>query len=292
MYILLAVAAAFLFALGTVLQQRAAVREPASTARGAAALLLHLARRPVWLGGILADGLGFVAQAAALGLGKLVVVQPVLATTVVFSLPLGARLTSQRIGHRDVVAAIVVTAGLAAFLVVSDPSGGRDDAPVGDWLLAAIPIAVVCAALVGAGWRARPGIKAALLGTAAGILFGASAALTKATVDQLDEGVLDLVLDWHVYALLAVGYVSMTLSVASLQTGVLAPAIATASIFDPIASVVLGTTLLDESLREDALGIGFSALALVAMFWGLLTLARSQGATAEPPTAPALPDAG
>ena len=281
MYIVLAVAAAFFFALGTVLQQRAAVREPASTARGAAALLVHLARRPTWLGGIAADGLGFVAQAAALGLGKLVVVQPVLATTVVFSLPLGARLSNQRITRRDMIAAVVVTAGLAAFLVASDPSGGRDDAPIRDWLLAAIPIAVVCAALVGAGWRARPALKAALLGTAAGVLFGVSAALTKATVDQLDDGVLALVLDWHVYALLAVGYVSMTLSVASLQTGVLAPAIATASIFDPITSVVLGTTLLEESLHEDGLGVALSVLALVVMFGGLIELARSQGADPE-----------
>jgi drug/metabolite transporter (DMT)-like permease len=292
MYIVLAVAAAFLFALGTVLQQRAAVREPASTARGAAALLLRLARRPVWLGGILSDGFGFVAQAAALGLGKLVVVQPVLATTVVFSLPLGARLTSQRIGPRDVVAALVVTAGLAAFLVLSDPSGGRDDAPVRDWLLAAVPIAAACAVLVGAGWRAAPGIKAAFLGTAAGILFGVSAALTKATVDQLDEGALGLILDWHVYALLAVGYVSMTLSVASLQTGVLAPAIATASIFDPIASVALGTTLLEESLHEDALGVALSVLALVVMFGGLIVLARSQGGGAERGTEDSRPDAG
>ena len=281
MVIALAAAAALLFALGTVLQQRAAVREPSGGPRGAASLLMRLARRPVWIGGIAADGLGFAAQAGALAVGRLAVVQPVLASMVVFALPLGAWLTDQRIRAREWTAAAVVTAALIAFLVVANTGGGRDDAPIGEWLVAAIPVGAVCAVLVAAGWRARPGAKAALLGIATGILFGVSAALTKATVDQLDDGILHLVLDWHLYALLAVGYASMTLSEVSLQTGVLAPAIATASIFDPIASVALGVTLFEESLHDDALGVAASILALGVMFAGLVVLARSEGARPE-----------
>jgi drug/metabolite transporter (DMT)-like permease len=288
MAVALALAAALLFALGTVLQQRAAVQDRSRSARGAAALLLRLARRPVWIGGIVADGLGFLAQAAALGIGRLAVVQPVLATTVVFALPLGVWLTKQRIHRREVVAAVVVTLALVAFLVVSNATGGRDDAPIGEWLVAAIPTGAVCAVLVALGWRASPGVKATLLGTATGILFGVSAGLTKATVDQLDDGVLDLLIDWHLYALIIVGYASMTLSEVSLQTGVLAPAIATASILDPLASVVLGVTLFEESLHDDAFGTVLTIAALGVMFAGLVVLAGSEGAEAEPePSAPA-----
>ena len=71
---------------------------------------------------------------------------------------------------------------------------------------------------------------------AAGILFGLSAALTKATVDQLDEGIFHVFITWHLYALIAVGYAGMTLSQIALQTGVLAPAIATFSILDAVTS--------------------------------------------------------
>jgi drug/metabolite transporter (DMT)-like permease len=286
MAVALALAAALLFALGTVLQQRAAVQDRSRSARGAAALLLRLARRPVWIGGIVADGAGFVAQAAALGIGRLAVVQPVLATTVVFALPLGVWLTNQRIHRREVVAALVVTLALVGFLVVSNTTGGRDDAPIGDWLVAAIPTTVMCAVLVGLGWRASPGVKATLLGTATGILFGVSAALTKATVDQLDDGVLDLLIDWHLYALIVVGYASMTLSEVSLQTGVLAPAIATASILDPIASVVLGVTLFEESLHDDAFGVVLTIASLGVMFAGLVVLAGSEEANGEPDPEP------
>ncbi|MGH2962792.1 MAG: DMT family transporter [Solirubrobacterales bacterium] len=283
MEIALAAAAAFFFALGTVLQQKGAVAEaPGTSATGAAKLLLRLARRPVWIGGIVADALGFACQAIALGIGKLVVVQPILATSVVFSLPLGARMTNQRISRRDVAAAIAVTAGLAVFLVVGDPTGGRDDAPFGEWLVAAIPLAALSAVAVGAGWRASAGVKAALLGTAAGLLFGLCAALTKATVDQLDEGVFHVFIDWHLYALIAIGYLGMTLSEIALQTGVLAPAMATFSILDAVTSVVLGVTLLHESLRDDALGITIDVVALAVMFAGLVVLAGAEGARSKP----------
>ena len=133
MEVVLAAAASFFFALGTVLQQKGAVAEGGGgTGAGAAKLLLRLARRPVWVGGIVADGLGFLSQAAALAIGRLVVVQPVLATSVVFALPLGAKITDQRISRRDVTAAVIVTAGLAVFLVVGNPEGGRDNAPFGE----------------------------------------------------------------------------------------------------------------------------------------------------------------
>jgi drug/metabolite transporter (DMT)-like permease len=283
MEVAFAAASAFFFALGTVLQQKGAVAEPSGgSARGAAKLLLRLARRPVWIGGIAADALGFVCQAVALGIGKLVVVQPILATSVVFSLPLGARITDQRISRRDVLAAVAVTAGLAVFLVVGDPTGGRDDAPFGDWLVAVAPIVVLCAVLLATGWRGSPGVKAALLGTAAGLFFGLSAALTKATVDQLDEGVLHVFVTWHLYALLAVGYAGMTLSEIALQTGVLAPAVATFSILDAITSVVLGVTLFQETLRDDAFGIALDVAALGVMFAGLVVLAGAEGARAKP----------
>ena len=126
MDIVLALVAALLFAVGTVLLQRAGMDEPAGGSDSG--LLLRMARRPVWLAGIAADGLGFAAQAAALSLGRLAVVQPLLVTSVVFSLPLGARFTGQRIRPADVAAAALVVGALVAFLVVADPSGGRDDA--------------------------------------------------------------------------------------------------------------------------------------------------------------------
>jgi drug/metabolite transporter (DMT)-like permease len=283
MEIALALGAALCFALGTVLQQKGAIQSSDEEALKAN-FLLTLARRPVWLAGLAVDGLGFVCQAAALGIGRLVVVQPLLATSVVFALPFGAKLTNQHVGRREIIGAVAVVIGLGAFLVAADPSGGKDDASPSAWLIGGAIIVAVCTALVIAGMRARPTAKAALFGTAAGILFAVSAGLTKAVVDQLGEGVFTIFADWHLYALIVVGYVSMTLSQTSLQTGALAPAMATQMTFDPLASVLIGTLMFGETIHEDPVGLAASTVALLVMFAGLGLLARS--APADLPPAP------
>ncbi len=280
---LLALVAALLFALGTVLQQKASLDDPSTAEGSGAGLLVRMARKPVWLAGILADAFGFIAQAVALTIGRIAVVQPLLVTSVVFALPLGARLTGQRIHRREVWAAVVVTAALAVFLIVADPSGGRDDAPLHQWLIAGAAFGGASAVLVlAARATASPKSKAALLGTATGLLFGLSAALTKAVGDQFEEGVFTIFTNWHLYALIVVGYASMTLNQLALATGALAPAIATAMAFDPIASVILGMTLLQESLHPSALSAAAALAALGATVAGLAVLARSQEAAEAP----------
>jgi hypothetical protein len=205
-----------------------------------------------------------------------VVVQPILATSVVFSLPLSAKLGGRRVVPREMAAALVVTAGLAAFLVLADPGGGRDDATTAAWLVSFAIAGVVCAGLVLAA-RGRSAIhRAALLGTAAGIMFGLSAGLTKAVVEQLDEGVLSVLGDWHLYALIVVGYVSMTLSQSSLQTGALAPAVATQMAFDPVASLLLGTLAFEETIHDSTAGLVGALLGIVAMLAGIAYLAAVQ----------------
>jgi drug/metabolite transporter (DMT)-like permease len=273
----LALVAALLFAFGTVLQQKEAQEVSDDDARKAG-FLLRLARRPVWLAGMAADGVGYGAQAAALGIGRIVVVQPLLATTVVFALPLGARILGQPIRRRDVLAALAVTAGLGVFLVLADPQGGRADATTAAWFASFGVAAVVCVPLVLAGHAARtPAMKATLLGIATGILWGLSAGLTKAVVEDLDEGVLAVLGDWHLYALAVVGWASLTLAQASLQAGALAPAVATQAALDPIASVLLGTLAFEETLHHGALGIAGSLFGFLAMVGGIVVLASAQG---------------
>ena len=137
--------------------------------------------------------------------------------------------------------------------------------------------------LVLAARRRSPARRAALIGTAAGVLFALSAALTKATVDVLDEGVLEVFVDWHLYGLLVVGYVSMSLSQASLQTGALAPAVATQMSLDPITSVLLGTLAFEESIHETAGGLALALAAFAVMIAGLVYLALHRQAPEPAP---------
>ena len=289
MDIVFALAAALFYALGTVLQQQVASRSSEEEARSAG-FLVRLARQPRWLAGVASDAVGFVAQAVALAAGRLVVVQPLMATSMVFALPLGAKLGRRRVGRRQLAAAIAVTAGLAVFLVAADPSGGRDDATTAAWIVSFAVIAGVSGALMLAARGRAPAMRAALLGSAAGIMFGLAAALTKATVELLDEGVLTVLGDWHLYALIAVGYLSMSLSQRSLQSGALAPASATQMSLDPISSVLLGTLAFDETIHDTAAGAAAALAALVVVIAGLVYLAASEQRPAEAPPAERPPE--
>jgi drug/metabolite transporter (DMT)-like permease len=284
----LALAAALLFSLGTVLQQQVAQTASEEESQGAG-FLLQLARRPRWLAGIASDGLGFVCQAGALAAGRLVVVQPILATSLVFALPLGARLNHRPVSRRAMAAAAAVTGGLAAFLVLADPSGGKDDATTAAWIVSFAIATVACGALVAAG-RGRPAApRAALIGSAAGILFGLSAALTKATVEELDDGVVAVFRDWHLYALVVVGYVSMTLSQRSLQAGALAPAAATQMALDPVTSLLLGTLAFDETIHDTTAGLIAALAGVVVMIAGIVYLAAAQQSADQPSAAGSTP---
>jgi drug/metabolite transporter (DMT)-like permease len=278
--IILALASALLFALGSVLQQKAGL--DASSAGASTWLLLRMARRPAWLAGLASDGLGFVAQAAALSVGRLAVVQPLLVTSVVFALPLGMRLSGQRVRRGDVAAAALVVVALVGFLTVASPSGGRREAPLTDWSIVAIVCVAVCAPIALLGRHGPAPRRAALLGTATGVLFALSAALTKAVVDELHSGILQVIGSWELYALGGVGYASMTFNQLALNTGALAATIATSGALDPIASVVLGLTLFHESLHATSLQAVGALAALTAALVGMAVLARSQAHVATP----------
>jgi drug/metabolite transporter (DMT)-like permease len=277
--IVLALVAAFLFALGLVLQERAASRGSADDV--GAGFLVRLVGDPVWLLGFAAQGLGFAAQATALAIGRMVIVQPLLVATIVFSLPIARVVTKRQIRGIEWIGALVVTGGLAALLVVSKTDEGADDASLGVWLTvggACLGIALVLFLLA----RGRsPALRAGFLGTAAGILFGLGAALTKATMSRFDEGILEVVWDWHLYALIAVSIAAFWLQQAALQTGALSAAVASSMAFDPLSSIPLGIIIFNEQLQEGALGISVSLLALAITLFGLVLLARAKGA--DPP---------
>jgi drug/metabolite transporter (DMT)-like permease len=282
--VLLALLAAFLFAVGTVMMQKGTLQMPEGESEKPG-FLLKLIRKPIWVAGIVIDFLGYGAQAAALSVGRIVVVQPLLVTTVVFALPLGVRFTGQKVGKREVLGAALVAGGIAAFVILNNPDEGRDDAPVGQWLVAGAVLLGIASALVVASRGRSAGVRAALLGTAAGGLLGLTAGLTKATVTRFDEGFVHVFSDWHVYVLLPLELLAFSLLQSALATGALAPAIATNMSVETLMSIVLGIVLFDENLHGSAALLAASIVGLLLALVGVILLARSEGRAHAPPAA-------
>jgi hypothetical protein len=115
------------------------------------------------------------------------------------------------------------------------------------------------------------------LGAGAGALFGTSALLTKAFVHYLSGGILNWVPHWEPYALAVSSITGLLLAQSAFQTGALAAAISAEQLLQPLTGVALGIGLLNEHI--DVTGrteISLLVVALVAMVWGVLALARAE----------------
>jgi len=285
-----AVAAAFSYGLSNVLQQHEAEQfsEDATLKLG---LIAKLAHRPRWLVGMGADVGGYVFEALAIGTGTLVLVEPILATSLLMSLFLGVLINKRPVGRGGWTAAVVLAIGVSLFLSLVAPTKGASVAPTRSWLFALPPIVafvLLCVALA----RAAQGTnRAVYLGLAAGTLFGVSAVLTKAFVHYLGQGILDWVPHWEPYALAVSSITGLVFAQSAFQTGALAAAIGAEQVMQPLTGVALGVGLLDEHL-----GITGSAetltllVALGAMVCGVIALARVEhpelaGPSAIPPPA-------
>ena len=75
-------------------------------------LLVRVAREPLWWWGWSAGVAGFSAQAVALHLGSIVVVQALVVTQLLFALPLGSVFTGRRPLRRDWWGSAAVCGGL------------------------------------------------------------------------------------------------------------------------------------------------------------------------------------
>lgn len=248
---ILAILAAVCFALAATLWQRAALDMAGVSIRHPASLLVLLTQG-IWLLGLGAQIAGVVLQAAALDRGRVSIIQPLLVTTVIWALPLGYFLTHQTVGLREMLGAAIIVVGLIVFASYGDPAAGVDDAPGTDWLAAILVIGVACAALLLFANRGSLSMRAALLGTVAGMLYGLSATLMKPVVEALHtDGVSEVVGSWELWVLAAAGAVGFVFQQLSLSTGRLVPSVAAVSVVNPVVSVMLGAFVLQERLEKD-----------------------------------------
>jgi len=270
----LALLAAVLFALGSVLQQRGALAAPPATSSG---FLRSILGNLTWLAGAASQGLGWAAQGVALDRGGLYEVQLIISLQVVIALPLGVVLTAQRVTRKEWLGAGAVVIGLGAFVVLADPASGRSSAPAEIWLLAAAIAAGLAAALVWVGLRASPAERAALLAAAAGVLFGFQAAVTKVFVGVVGDGLGAILSSWSTYGLIVSAVLGFYLMQTSLQAGVLAATVSASNASTTVTSLALGRFVFLETPSRTVGGKIASVAAIALALSGLLAIARGAG---------------
>ncbi|WP_326701105.1 DMT family transporter [Streptomyces sp. NBC_01754] len=298
--VVLALLAALANGAASVLQRRAVMEQSEARdepprrwqVRKAIAWLVRLLRRPVWLAGAAALGLSAALQAGALAVGSLSVVQPLMATELLFTLLLGTIVFRQRPGGRTWLSFLMLAVGLGLFLGAAGPSTGNATGQAGVWLPAGLCVAAAVAALVGLGQALRGAPSAAVLGLATSLCFACTAALVKEVTGRVSEGVAAVLATGYLYAACAAGLLSLLLLQSTLRAGSLAASQPALTLGDALVSVALGKVLFDERVALDThpaqavLGACLLAAGTVGLSLSP-AVAGNWDATTRPPRPPA-----
>ncbi|MGP4047364.1 DMT family transporter [Streptomyces sp. 2A115] len=270
--LVLAVGAACCLGFGFVLQQNAAARAPLGDFLSPR-LLLDLVRVPRWLGGIGFMVVGMALGAIALAHGEISLVEPLLATNLLFALALSRRQTRQPLGRQGWAGLLLLAGGVTAFIVAGQPEGG--DAitdPVRHWLIIGVMLGL---ALLLTTYAKRSVMSAGpvLLGVAAGLLYGVQDALTRVSGQRFSEGgFLALVTGWQVYGVVVLGITGLVLVQSAFETAPLRMSLPALTAAQPLAGIACGVGFLGDRLRADAGALAWEAAGLSGIVVGVVLL--------------------
>jgi drug/metabolite transporter (DMT)-like permease len=278
--VLLALGAALVSAVGSVIRQRSAheiVDEPV----GAWELFLLSVRDTRWWWGAAAAVANYVLQAAALSLGSVMLVTALQVTVLLFALPINARITHHRVTPWEWIWAALLAISVAVILGVGNPASDQQRAPLETWVVVALvmgPALVLC--VVGARiWSGA--VAAVLLAVVAGSSLALFAVLTKGVVEAAHGGLGAVLRAPELYAWLAVALAGMVFQQASFRAGALTASLPTMTLAKPVIGWVLAITVLSEDLRVGDETVFVLVVAVAVMIVSTVALAKGEAAGME-----------
>jgi drug/metabolite transporter (DMT)-like permease len=275
--VLLALAAAMMIGIGDVLEQRSARQvtdKPVSTP----ALFRRLLRdRRWWLGSLVAAA-GFGLQAAALGLGSVVLVQALSVTSLLFALVISSTANHRKISRWQAIWAVLLVAAVAVVVTVGNPQAGTPRGSIKTWTIVALilgPALIVCVigARLSSGW-----LSAMLLGLMSGALWGLFSVLTKGVVDQLGRGIPELLRTPELYVWAVLGIAATAWEQSAFRAGPLTASLPAVTVTEPLVGSVLGVAVLGETLSTNHVGMVVLGVSVAVMIAAAVALAHSQAA--------------
>ncbi|GGR78664.1 hypothetical protein GCM10010269_17340 [Streptomyces humidus] len=270
--LVLAVSAACCLGFGFVLQQNAAQRAPLGDFLSPR-LLLDLMKVPRWLGGIGLMVAGMGLGAVALGQGEISLVEPLLATNLLFALALSRHQTKQPLGRQGWSGLLLLAGGVTAFIVAGQPRGGTAVAnPLRHWLIIGVTVGLALL-LTAYAKRSRLSSGPLLLALAAGLLYGVQDALTRISGQRFGAGGLgELLTGWQPYAVVALGVTGLVLVQSAFETAPLRMSLPALTAAQPLAGILCGVGFLGDRLHTDTGALAWEAAGLAAIVAGIVLL--------------------
>lgn len=256
----LAVSAALLIAGGTVLRQRASASSGAIT-------------RGWWLGAVIAIA-GFSLQAAALGLGTILLVQPLVVLAVLFSLPFEAWADHRHPKIGEWAWGGVLVACVVTFLVVAQPTPSLRRPDLTLIAITVVSVIVLVLAFVIIAERSSPHYCALFYGLTAGVLFGVSALLIKTVIYQAVHFPIEMFRHPEVYLLVIVIVGAICAQQRGFGAGDLQTSFPAMVVMEPVVSMILGIVLLGENVKVSTMTALFLGIILAILARSVVELAK------------------
>ncbi|MFC5718643.1 DMT family transporter [Streptomyces gamaensis] len=269
-----AVSAACCLGIGFVFQQSAAQRAPISDFLSLR-LLFDLVRMPQWLLGIGFMVCGMVLGAIALGQGEISLVEPLLATNLLFAMALSRWRSGAPLGATGWGGLWLLAGGVTAFIVAGRPHGGDSVTdPLRHWLIIGLMVGGALA-MAAVSKRVRLSVEAPLLGTAAGLLYGVQDALTRVSGERLArQGWTELFTGWQPYGVVAIGVTALVMVQSAFETAPLRLSLPALTAAQPLAGIACGVGFLGDRLVTTPGALAWEAAGLAAIVLGIVLIGR------------------
>jgi drug/metabolite transporter (DMT)-like permease len=276
---LIALCAALASAIGDVVRQRSAQEITDKQVGHLELFRLSVRDRRWWLGaaGAVAN---YSLQAAALALGSVMLVTALQVTSLLFALPIYARLAHHRVTRSEWMWAVLLAAALAVLVTVGHPGGGTWRGSPATWVAVAVvmgPVLVLCVlgARIWSGGSAAP----VLLAVVAGASLALFAVLTKGAVGVFSGGFGALLRAPEGYCLVPAALAGMIFQQSSFRAGALTASLPTVTVTKPVVASLLGILVLGETLDADGAELFVLIAAALVVVVSTVALARGEAAT-------------
>lgn len=267
---LLAIGAAALVAIGTVVRQRASATGGRISARW-------------WLGALAAFG-GLLLQAAALALGSVLLVAPLVVLSVLFALPVEKWLNQHDPTFRQWLWGVLLAVGVGVFVLFTKPVPARTGRHLWVLMLVVGLILALLAALVVYAERSTRAPRALLYGTVAGALFGMVAVLIN-SIGHHWQHPLQTLSEPPIYLVLLLGLSAVYCQQRAFTAGNVQASFPAMTVTEPIVAMALGMAVLGEKLNRHSGATVVGLLGLALMVIGVLRLPQVSAPRRETPGA-------
>ena len=276
--ILLAALAAVALAFGAQFQNDAVTAGNTFKIKGKGALSLRqmmgLLLKPRWLSGTFFMVLGIGLQLAALSLAPLIVVQPVGAIALVITSLLNARATKTRLNRGTIIAIVLCTGGIAAFVAMA--TGVAKETVINDDRLREVLsfLGVILVAFTVLFFTIGKRIQALSYVVGAGVLYGFVATLAKVVIQRIYQAQFEWLTVFCLLALIGAVSLGAWFVQNAYSSGPPDLVIAGLTVIDPLVAVAIGVVILGEAQQAAwSVILGFGLSAVVAIM-GVILLSR------------------